>query len=362
MQCPYAEAHGTKELMTKPCSCDNIKDGPYTSDQCRLCWLYKYNAAYKAAWDGDQRKIVLVNKNACGDAVVMTAAIESLHQTYPELFLTGVKTSCDAIFENNPHIKKFEPDEEVKEIEVNYPDINNCVYKPVHFMQAYCNDLSNKLGIPLECTVRKPSIYLSEEEMSYMSRIQEITGKPTRHWLVSCGYKRDYPVKGLSREIIQEVVTHFHRKGITWVQIGDSRDVHHELDNVINQIGKTSVRELLRLVQTSDFVLCGVTFAYWIAGALEKPCVSIVGGREPIWWLQLPTARLLSTEGQLSCCRYGACWKNAIVQDNGNRKDYELCEKPVIGKEILPKCISIITADKIIGEIENFIYGGIIQL
>jgi hypothetical protein len=117
------------------------------------------------------------------------------------------------------------------------------------------------------------------------------------------------------------------------------------------------------LTATSDFVLCGITFLYWIAGALEKPCICIAGGREPIWWLQLATARILSTEGQLTCCQKRACWKNAINQDNGKRESNELCDQPlVVGEQVLPRCITMITADKIIKEIEAFIYGGVLKL
>jgi ADP-heptose:LPS heptosyltransferase len=352
--------------MPRPCLCEKCsKDGVYDLSQCRLCWLYHNDVSYKNLWDGklqNPRKVLLVNKNACGDALVMTAAIESLHTTYKGKFLTDVRSSCNAVFENNPFITKFEDITGVDEIEINYPEIDVCTNKPTHFMQAYCSDLGMKLGVKLDCVVRKPSIYLSEQEMSYISRVQEITGKPTKHWLVSCGYKRDYPIKGLSREITQEVINYFYKKGITWVQIGDERDVHHPLNNVISQVGKTSVRELIRLVGTSSFMLCGITFPYWIAGALEKPCVCVAGGREPAWWLHLPTAKILGTEGQLSCCRTRACWKNAIVQDEKGRKDYELCEQPVFGEQILPKCITMISPDIIIKEIENFIYGGAITL
>ena len=40
--------------MTRPCTCDRctpILGAPYTSDQCRLCWLYHHAPAYRALWD-----------------------------------------------------------------------------------------------------------------------------------------------------------------------------------------------------------------------------------------------------------------------------------------------------------------------
>jgi hypothetical protein len=38
--------------MTRPCICDRCATGPYTGDQCRLCWLYRHDTGYRALWDG----------------------------------------------------------------------------------------------------------------------------------------------------------------------------------------------------------------------------------------------------------------------------------------------------------------------
>jgi hypothetical protein len=28
-----------------------VRPGPWTADQCRVCWLYAYDPAYRALWD-----------------------------------------------------------------------------------------------------------------------------------------------------------------------------------------------------------------------------------------------------------------------------------------------------------------------
>ncbi len=41
--------------MTRPCTCDRVHADParpYTPDQCRLCWLYRHDPAYRALWVG----------------------------------------------------------------------------------------------------------------------------------------------------------------------------------------------------------------------------------------------------------------------------------------------------------------------
>lgn len=38
--------------MSRPCYCENVRIGSaYTTDQCRLCWLYHHREDYRALWD-----------------------------------------------------------------------------------------------------------------------------------------------------------------------------------------------------------------------------------------------------------------------------------------------------------------------
>jgi hypothetical protein len=34
----------------RPCTCESVRPGPYTAGQCRLCWLYHNDPAYRALW------------------------------------------------------------------------------------------------------------------------------------------------------------------------------------------------------------------------------------------------------------------------------------------------------------------------
>lgn len=40
-------------MSQRPCTCDRMmRGGAYTLDQCRLCWLFHHDAAYRAHWGG----------------------------------------------------------------------------------------------------------------------------------------------------------------------------------------------------------------------------------------------------------------------------------------------------------------------
>jgi hypothetical protein len=43
----------------RPCHCNrcNLITAPYTPDQCRLCWLYHHDRAYRALWDSTARAV-----------------------------------------------------------------------------------------------------------------------------------------------------------------------------------------------------------------------------------------------------------------------------------------------------------------
>jgi hypothetical protein len=44
------EASTLPSPSNRPCTCERVTGAPYTSDQCRLCWLFHYNPAYRQLW------------------------------------------------------------------------------------------------------------------------------------------------------------------------------------------------------------------------------------------------------------------------------------------------------------------------
>ena len=54
------------------------------------------------------QKLLLLNRLAPGDCLVMTNAIRDLHKSHPGKYLSDVRTPCSEVFENNPYITKLE--------------------------------------------------------------------------------------------------------------------------------------------------------------------------------------------------------------------------------------------------------------
>src|ERR1019366_681393 len=90
------------------------------------------------------------------------------------------------------------------------------------------------------------------------------------------------------------------------------------------------------------------SFLMHLAAALEKPAVTIMGGREPVVWNSYPRQQLMHTVGMLLCCKSGGCWRSRVEKlGDGAEQDGSLCENPVIGEETIPKCMSMIEPEEV---------------
>jgi ADP-heptose:LPS heptosyltransferase len=170
----------------------------------------------------------------------------------------------------------------------------------------------------------------------------------------------------------QKIVDHFYGR-ITFVQTGETHHYHPQLKHVIDLVGKTDLRQFIRLVYHSVGVLCPVTLAMHVAAAIEskhgllnRPCVVISGGREPVQWEAYPHHRFLATNGALLCCDNGGCWKSRCHKvGDGDKKDTneELCLSPVRHKDNIdiPKCMDMIKPQDVIRAIEMYYKGGVLQ-
>jgi ADP-heptose:LPS heptosyltransferase len=293
-------------------------------------------------------KWIFENWLSPGDIVMLTAAIRDLHLAYPGRFLTDVRTSCPALWEHNPYLtalKKEDPD--VRSIVCHYPLIHQCNTAPYHFIHGFIEYLNEQLGLRIRPTEFKGDIHLSDEERNRPGPVEVALGKPRPYWIIAAGGKYDYTVKWWHRRRWQEVVDHFKGK-LLFVQVGEKGHYHPPLKNVLDLRGKTSLRDLIRLVYHADGVLCPVTLHMHLAAAVPLPpgrkrlrsCVVIAGGREPAHWEQYPGHQFLHTIGALDCCATGGCWKARTVPLGDGSKldcDESLCTHPTpIG---LPECM-----------------------
>jgi ADP-heptose:LPS heptosyltransferase len=144
------------------------------------------------------------------------------------------------------------------------------------------------------------------------------------------------------------------------VQVGEKGHYHPPLKHVLDFRGKTSLRDLIRLVYHAHGILCPVTLHMHLAAAVPLPpgrtrlrsCVVVAGGREPAHWEQYPGHQYLHTIGALDCCAAGGCWKSRTVPlGDGSKLDAPDALCVDVTAAGLPKCMEMITADSVTSEI-----------
>jgi len=291
-----------------------------------------------------------------GDTITFTAALRDLHNNYPGEFITDVNVYDDLkpIFEGNPYITKLNRDDpDVQVHDLHYDLINRSNQGSYHFIHAFRKTIEQKLGMKVKQGDCKGDIYIREEEKRWYSAVREVTGDDRDFWIVDAGHKSDVPLKAWPAENFQKVIDHFKDK-IQFVQIGHKDHHHPDLKGVINLVGKTDIRQLIRLVYHSVGVLTPVSLPMVMAAAVPvkwgnprlRSCVVIAGGREPNHWHQYPGHQYLHTISALPCCEQGGCWiaKDCTSMKNG-----------------VPKCMRMITVNEVISAIKRPYLGGILK-
>lgn len=355
-ECPTC---GGKKVMLDvfECRCPARRQPGGANDQvtlkdCQTC-LYRPKPMI------NPRALILTNRLSPGDVLVMTAAVHSLHKAHPGKYLIGVDTSCPAIWEHNPDLATPEKLVNAEVTMMHYPLIDQCNQRPVHVLQGYVDFLAHALQVPITLAVNRPLIYLSEEEKGWMNQVHEWTGRTQKFWLLNAGNKKDYTAKYYPW--YQEVVDRLQSR-ITFVQVGKLEHVHKPLRGVINLLGKTDDRQLIRLCHHAQGVLCGVTFTMHLAAAFSKPAVIVAGSREPRAWNCYPKQILLNNVGLLPCSLNGSCWKSRVVRlGDGAEQDQSLCENPVLTEQPSAKCMAMITPEAVCSAIESYYIGGVLS-
>jgi len=146
----------------------------------------------------------------------------------------------------------------------------------------------------------------------------------------------------------------------------------------INLVGKTNLRQLIRLVYHSIGTLGGVSLLMHLTAAVEskhgllsRPGVIVAGGREPSIWESYNGQKFIDMNGCLPCCDLGGCWRSRCQKVfDGDEKDDDdkLCLYPVEidfdfkgNKMRIPKCLNIIKPLDVIRAIEMYYEGGILR-
>jgi ADP-heptose:LPS heptosyltransferase len=237
----------------------------------------------------------------------------------------------------------------------HYPLIHRCNTAPYHFIHGFVEYLNDQLGLDIKPTEFKGDIYLSEEEKERPGPVEAVLGAKRPYWVMAAGGKYDFTIKWWHRRRWQAVVDHF-RKDLLFVQVGEKGHYHPPLKGVVDLRGKTSLRDLVRLIYHANGVVCPITLPMHLAAAVPVPegrkrlrsCIVIAGGREPAHWEQYPGHHFLHTIGALDCCARGGCWKSRTVPlGDGSPLDQpdSLCVD--VTARGLPRCMDMISTRQV---------------
>jgi ADP-heptose:LPS heptosyltransferase len=331
------------------------------------------------------RRILLYNYHSPGDMVVTSAVVRDLAKGHPDKFQIGLSTHFPDFWLNNPHVVGIEhttkvrkqggkdfrypapKDKEVETIHCDVPLLGASNALPYHYIESMAKSLEAALNVPIPITRFHGDIHLGADEKKWMNQVEQEVGWEGPFWLVMAGGKTDLTCKWWNPTSYQKVVDHFVDR-IQFVQCGSSSDWHTRMRNTIDLVGKTNIRQFIRLMYHASGVISPVSFAMHLAAAVPtkdgsfRPCVVIAGGREAPHWEAYPGHQFLHTVGMLDCCDRGGCWKNRCCKvGDGDDKDKEgLCALPVeINSRVsIPKCMTMITPEMVIRAIEGYLEKG----
>ena len=274
-----------------------------------------------------------------GDILTLTAAIYSLKQEHPE-YEVDTRTNFPEIFSHNPDVTMLRAG---KLIDMHYPLINKSNSVPAVYLHGYTAYLGQQLGVPLTLHTNRPHLYLGENEKPQ----HEL---PRPYMLISAGIKHDFTCKAWPVEYYQEVVNHVRHK-VNCVQIGRTCDSQPELDGVIDLVGQTNLRELIRLGHDATMGLGPSTLLQHICAAWRVPYICLLGGRESLpWQASYNTQHTLHTIGQLDCCKNGGCWKSKVVSP----VDKSVCKHPCLDfSRPVAQCMKMIKPDEVVAIINR---------
>ena len=327
-------------------------------------------------------KLLLLNDQAPGDILMLTAAVRDLKRATGDRFELAVKTTAPELWANNPYVQ-VDPRSRrgFRHLRCHYHSaFQKSHSRPLHFLNGFHDYLSRQLGVNIPVTDYKADLYLTEAEKAGPSPVVEKTGYTGKYWVVVGGGKTDFTCKWWNPAYYEEVVERaYSEKDITFVQCGaleqneppNPSHVHTPIPGAINLLGQTTIREFVRVVQHAEGVLCPVTFAMHLAAALPKgdgslrPCVVVAGGREPPNWEAYPGHRFLHNVGALPCCAKKACGKSRcqLVGDRDAKDVDNVCEAPVqLTTDLrIPKCMQMITPDDVLRAIQSYYTGGVLE-
>jgi len=146
------------------------------------------------------------------------------------------------------------------------------------------------------------------------------------------------------------LLNEFFEGKVKIAQIGHGSHIHPRLDGVLNLVGKTDLRQLIRLAYHAEGSIGPISFQFVLSAALEQPAVVVAGGKEGIRWHIYNHIQYLYMNGTMACCRSDGCWKG------GKRGDcIDLVNE-------IPKCFHLTEPYMIADAVKRYYLGGRLEM
>jgi len=277
--------------------------------------------------------------------------LADLKLSYPR-WKIDVESPCPEIFKNNPHITPLDKnDPDLETIKVKYDSINESGQRGHHFTDAFRDDMEKQLKVKIKKNGYKPELYISDVEKSWFNQVHCEFGWDGTYWVLNAGRKQDNELKQYHRwQEVVDLLNEFFKGKVKIVQIGHQDHLHPKLKGVYNLVGKTNLRELIRLAYWSEGTIGPLSLQFVISAAFEQPAVCVAGGKEGVKWHLYPHMRYIYTNGALDCCSWDGCWLGGEIGK---------CKKITEG---VPKCFRMIKPYMIADGVKMYYEGGVCKM
>lgn len=296
------------------------------------------------------RKIILRQGQSPGDILTFTRAVGDLKETYPD-YQIDVRTPCPEVWVNNPRLTSLdEKDPHVEIYNISYDEINISGWEGLHFTDAFRHDLEKKLEVKIKKTGIRPELWISDEEKSWFNQAHCEFNWDGSFWLLNAGRKPDNELKQYHRyQEVVDLLNDYFKGKVKIIQIGHKDHIHPKLKGVLNLIGKTDLRQLIRLGYWAAGTIGPISFQMVMSAAFQQSAVVIAGGKEGMRWHVYPHMRWLSTNGCIECCAWDGCWLGGVKGQ---------CKRLVDG---VPLCFRMIKPSMIAEAVIMYYEGGMLK-
>ena len=277
----------------------------------------------------------------------MSRAVIDLKETYPDYDI-DVRSPAQEIWEANPFLTPLKDDDpDVESFDIGYDEIHQSGWSGEHWSDAFRHDIEKKLGVDIMKSGIRPQLFLSNEEKGWINQVEAEFKWTGPFWLLNAGYKQDNELKRYHKwQEVVDLLNDYFKGSVRIVQVGHKRHIHPKLENVYSLVGKTDLRQLIRLGWWAHGTIGPLSFQFVMSAAFDQPHVVVAAGKEGVRWHIYPQGRYIYTNGALNCCPWDGCWKGG---DNGK------CLDLVYGT---PRCYTLIEPYMVADAVKMYYKGG----